>query len=246
MGNSAHAEISILSHNVEELKQEILTQEPEHANNLHAILDILEQWQLARQAGDAVVTNQSYQFEGKDSDGEALLLTLDAQSVEYLGWGEHINPGNKIRDTGLITAFERYALTDSKQPVYMSPVNLPEQENMTFLHFAEQLEAFSVGRPSTYASIFDRLIHSGLMDMHGGTIRITNLGAKAYEELQQCFPLDALSVCTIFEDTMKRLGQGQDSLQPGLYKMIKQWDNSVDINDVFTSLDDISFDGLLD
>ncbi|EEX34432.1 MULTISPECIES: DNA topoisomerase [Vibrio] len=244
--NSAHAEISILSQDVEDLKLEISTQEPKQAKHLHVILDILAQWQLAREAGEAVVTNQTYQFEGKDAGGEQLVLTLNAQAVEYLGWAKHLNPRGTIAETGLITAFERYALSDKKQSVDISSVSLPEQENMTFSHFAEQLEAFGVGRPSTYANIFDRLTTYGLMDMDGGTIRMTNLGAKAYEELQRCFPLDALSVCTTFEDTMERLGRGEESLQSGVYKLLTQWEQRVDINDVFESLDDISFDGLVD
>ncbi|PML09893.1 MULTISPECIES: hypothetical protein [Vibrio] len=245
MANSAHAEICILSTNVEELKQEILTQSPKQAKDLLTILDILMKWQLAREAGDAVVTNQIYDFEGLDSDGDTLSLTLNAQRVEHLGWAEYIQPGNEFRDTGLISAFEVYALTDLKQPVCMVPITLPEQENMTFLYFAEQLEAFSVGRPSTYASIFGNLIKAGLMDMQGGTIRITNLGAKAYEELQQCFPIDALSVCNTFDYTMKQLGLGGLSLQFGLHKLLQQWDETIAIDDVFESLDDISFDGLV-
>jgi DNA topoisomerase IA len=246
MANSAHDEISILSKEVEALKQDILTQEPKQAKKLNAVLNILTQWQLARDAGDAVVTNQTYYFEGKDSDGDPLFLKLNAQTVEFPGWTEYLQPGGAIRETGLISAFERYALTDSEQSVDMIPVSLPEQENMTFLHFAEQLEAFSVGRPSTYASIFDSLIKAGLMDMQGGTIRITNLGAKAHEELQLCFALDALSVCTTFDNTMKQLGRGEVSLQFGTHQLLRQWDDSIEINDVFSSLDDINFDGLVE
>jgi DNA topoisomerase IA len=246
MANSAHDEISILSKDVEELKLEILTQEPKQAKELNAVLDILTQWQSARDAGDAVVTNQTYQFEGKDNDGDTLFLTLNAQAVEYLGWAEHLQPGDAIRETGLFSAFERYALTDTEQSVDMNPLSLPEEENMTFLYFAEQLEAFSVGRPSTYASIFGALIKAGLMDMQGGTIRITNLGAKAHEELQLCFALDALSVCTAFDSTMKQLGRGEVSLQSGTHQLLRQWDDSIAINDVFVSLDDINFDGLVE
>ncbi|WP_299265153.1 hypothetical protein [uncultured Psychrosphaera sp.] len=245
MTNSAHDEISILSKDIEALKLDILTKEPKIAKKLNAVLDILSQWQTARVAGDAIVTNQVYKFEGIDNAGESLFLTLIAQKVESLGWAEYLQPGNKIHETEHISVFERYALTDSEQSVNMVPMSLPEQENMTFLHFTEQLEAFSVGRPSTYATIFDRLIGSGLMDMQGGTIRITNLGAKAYEELQLCFALDALSVCSTFDNTMKQLARGELSLQYGVLQLLNTWDESIEPNEVFSSLDDISFDGLV-
>lgn len=257
MANSAHDEIKIVEEDVARLKREIISLGPENAQDMLAIIDLLMQWQLAREASSMIMTRRSVflscshnkQDTPAKDDSIDMMLELHSLEIDEVGWSEYLPVLPRELPSLPISRADINALTRGlSRDITFSDRTLQVQENLSFAAFASLLETYQVGRPSTYSSIFENLISSQLIQMDIGSIRLTELGLSAIEKLSRVMPNNCKAISLNYATSMEAIANGNVSFEQGLMEMLAPWCGvgEVNIDDVFFSLDDIRFDELFD
>lgn len=257
MANSAHDEIKILEQDVARLKREINSLGLENAQDMLAIIDLLIEWQDARQAPSMELTRSSvfltscedFQEASAQQKEGAIELTLHSLEIDEAGWTEYLAllPKECISET--VTKADILRLAEAKEgDVTFSDRALPLQENLSFAEYVNLLESYQVGRPSTYAPVFEDLTSNHLIDMEAGSIRLTERGLDAIETLSDVMPCNCKVISQDYSTIMQAIADGSLSFDQGLLKMLTPWfaEGELDIGDVFSSLDEIKLDELFD
>lgn len=179
MGNSAHDDIQLT------IDPKDLPQYKKFlSSDLWNVLCLIHDIAMAKEAGNATFENREIALKNKNSD---LVIRLCGNVWENKGWMNILNGMDSPA-----SFFDLFAWLDFLDAVKNHEFSLDFLEScykgMPFLNLLEDMDALSIGRPSTFSRVLQELEDLECVKINGDHIKISGKGMAAVLFFESLFP----------------------------------------------------------
>jgi DNA topoisomerase IA len=205
--NSAHESVTILleADELSAIEETLIRRAQNSESYLHMLntLGVIKQFDNANKAGDCRLDCAYVILRNTDIDAEIVLST---KRVDEKGWSV-ILPMQDIELSELgVTQADIMAIENGDFKLDIHP---PEpNRNLELTELLIAMDVFNIGRPSTYAKIFNDAVEKQLIDINDGSVRLTTLGLALAEQLVKDAPeLSSHFFCASFSDDIDAIDE---------------------------------------